>query len=103
LARAVLPEGPAAREGTRLRGRTAHLDRDQWHLLSHADAGNVSQMGERSAERIQVLAQGAALCDQPARAQGSRRLDQALPRFRRNRAWRSSRSPALAIRADQEI
>ena len=35
--------------------------------------------------------------------QRSRRLDQALPRFRHDRARRPARPPALAVRADQEI
>ena len=48
-------------------------------------------------------AQGSALRHQPARAQGSRQLDQAVSRFRRHRTGRPSRPAALAIRADQEI
>ena len=90
-------------QGTRLRERTADLDRGQRHVLPLADAGDVSQMGERGAGGLRVRAQGPALCDQPARAQGGRQLDQALSRFRHNRTRRPSRAAALAIRADQEI
>ena len=48
-------------------------------------------------------AQGPALCGQPARAQRSRRLDQAFSQFRRDRTRRPSRPAAVAIRADQKI
>ena len=97
------PQGAAAREGARLRQRAADLDRGQRHVLPLADAGDVPQMGERGAAEFRVRAQGPALCRQPARAQGGRRLDQALSRFRHHRAWRPSRAAALAIRADQKI
>ena len=43
-------------------------------------------MGERGAGRFRVLDQGPALRDQPPRAEGGRRLHQALPRQRRDRA-----------------
>ena len=49
---AVLSEGPAAREGARLRRRAADLDRGQRHVLPLADAGDVPQMGERGAATV---------------------------------------------------
>ena len=103
MARRVLSEGPAAREGAGLRQRAADLDRGQRHVLPLADAGDLPQMGERGAGRLRVLAQGPALRHQPPRAQGGRQLDQAVSRFRRDRARPQARSPALAVRAVQEI
>ena len=103
MARRVLSEGPAAREGAGLRQRAADLDRGQRHVLPHADAGDLPQMGERGAGRLRVRPQGPALRHQPPRAQGGRRLHQALSRFRRDRARRPARPPALAVRALQEI
>ena len=89
----VLSEGPAAREGTRLRRRAAHLDRGQRHVLPHPVAGDLPQVGERSARRLRVLAEGLALRHQPPRAQGGGRLDQAVSGFRRDRARRRSSAP----------
>ncbi len=66
-------------------------------------AGELPQMGRRSAGRLRVLAEGPALCGESPRARGSRRLHQALPAFRPARARRQARSAAVAIRADQEI
>ena len=91
VARRVLPEGPAACARTLLCGRAPDLDRDQRHVLPHADAGDLPQMGVRGAGRLRVLAEGPALRGEPARAGGSRRLDQALSRIRRHRTRDPSR------------
>ena len=81
LARRVLPEGLAAREGAVVRGRASDHDRGQRHLLPHADARDLPQMGERGAGRFRVRAEGPALCRQSPRAGGGGRLDQALSRI----------------------
>ena len=54
--------------------RASHLDRDQRHILSHPEAGELPQVGERGARRIRVLGEGAALHDPSPRAREARRL-----------------------------
>ena len=55
------PEGlPQARE-LGLCQPQADRDRDQRHLLQHAEAGELPEMGRRDAGRFRVLAQGATL------------------------------------------
>ena len=103
VARRVLSKGPAAREGTGLRQRAPDLDRGQRHVLPHAVARDLPQMGERGAGRLRVLHQGLAVRHQPPRAEGGRRIHRAIPGFRRDRTRRQARPPALAVRAVQEI
>ena len=103
VARRVLPGQAAAGEGTELRGLETDRDRDQFDLLRLAEARDLPQMGARDAGRLPVLREGLALLHQPPGAGRRRGLDQALPQFRRDRARRPARPPAVAIRADQEV
>src|SRR6202011_552351 len=103
VARGVLSRETGAGEGASIRGLEADLDRDQWHVLRLAEAGELSQMGARGARRLRVLGEGPALCHQPPRAGGGRRFHQTVLRFRRAGTGRPPGSGALAIRADQEV
>ena len=90
VARRVLSQGPAAREGAGLcRERLTSIEVNGTFYRTQI-AGHLPQMGERSAGRLRVLAEGLALRHQPPRAQGGGRLDQAVSRFRRDRAWAAS-------------
>src|SRR5215510_16603508 len=103
LARRVLSGKARAGEGAVLRRLEADLDRDQRHLLRLAEAGKLSQMGQRCARWLRLLREGPAFRHQPPRAGGSRRLHQALLRFRRAGNARPARPRALAVRADEKV
>src|SRR5205809_4933713 len=49
VARGVLPREAGAGEGAGIRRVKTDLNRDQWHLLRLAEAGELSQMGARGA------------------------------------------------------
>ena len=97
------PKGSRAFERAGLCERAADLDRGQRHVLSLADAGDVPQVGERGAEGLRVLAQGSALRTNRRVLAEAGEFHQALSGFRRDRARRASRPPALAVRAVQKI
>ena len=87
------PEGPAARARTCLRRRAPDLDRDQRHFLPHPDPGHVSQMGVGSAGRVHVSRSRARAMPSTAACCGSRRFDQTISQFRRDRARDHASAP----------
>src|ERR1700761_5779080 len=103
VARGVLSGKAGAGERAGIRGVEADFDRDQWHLLRLAEAGELSQMGTRGSRWLCVLAKRTALCDQSPGTGGGRGFRQTVLRFRRARTGRSPRAGVVAIRADQEI
>ena len=103
VARGVLSGEADAGEGAVLRRVEADLDRDQRHLLRLAEAGELSQMGARSAGWLRVFVERAALRHQSPCAGGGRRFRETLLRFRRAGARRPAGSGAVAIRTDKEI
>ena len=64
----------------------AHDDRDQQHVLSVAEAGDVCEMARRDPRRFRVRSQSAALLHGPQRARRGRDGHRALHRERRGRA-----------------
>ena len=103
LARRILSEGPAAGARARACEPQRHQHRDQRHVLPHAEARKLPQMGGRDAGRFRVLAQGSAVRHQSPRAGGSGSVDRAVLRQRRAGAEIEARSDLLADGADQEI
>ena len=64
---------PHARE-LEYASRQLTRDRGQRHLLQLAEARHLRQVARRDARRLRVLAEGLALCHQPARAGRGRRI-----------------------------
>ena len=97
------PAGPAAGGRALLRQPQAHGDRDQRHLLRHAEAGELPQMGGRDAGRFRVLPQGPALRDEPLEPRRGRAVDRALLDQRADGARDEARTDPLAVRADKAL
>ena len=73
--------------------------RDQRHLLPHAKARHLPQMGRGDAGRLRVLGEGSALCGEQARARRGRPFDRALRRKRARTIGRQARPDPVAVRA----
>ena len=97
------PKRTAACARADLCQRAPDQHRDQRHLLPHAIARHLRQVGEGDAGRLRVLREGRALRHQPQGARGSRRVGRSLPQVGRAGAGRQARSDPVAVHADQEI
>ena len=103
VARRLLPQGPAAEAGARLREPGVQLDRDQRHVLLAPAADELPDVVRADAGRLRLLRQGRAV--HHAHEEARRRRDGAgeLLRVGRAAAAREARADPVATAADAGV
>ncbi len=97
------PKDVAKKNELSVREHAGHGDRDQRHLLPHAEPCELRALARRDARRLPVHGEGVALRDQSQGARRRRRFDRLLRRQRARGARRQARPAAVAVHADEEV
>ena len=97
------PKGLKHADELKYASGSAHLDRDQRHLLSDPVGGELRQVARRDAGRFRLRGEGPPCRRQQKGAGRVRRGARLVLEVGRHGAGREARSAALAVRALQEI